>query len=417
MQKLYSKPFLAFLPFLFLYVVLIILQNDNTLFGDEGRYLLFAQNLLHGFYSPPPPQINLWNGPGFPLYLVPFVALNAPLLLIKLCNALLHYFTLVLFFKTLLNFLEERKVFIWTVILGCYYMPFKGFPHILSETFTIFLIASITFFSFRFFSKPKQNFRSFLPLSFLLAILALTKVIFGTVFLFAGTVFLIGYFITRDIQFRNSFFLMTLSLIFCLPYLIYTYSLTGRFFYWSNAAGMSMYWMSNPVEGEYGEWYNDSLSSEYLDKPSQVVLLKNHGAEYEKIYSLAGVARDDKFKSLAIQHVKENPSKVFRNWLANISRMFFNYPAGYKSFNLGTALNMLANIPLLLLLLFSSWITWKRRREITSPLKFLLVISFIYLFGSSLLSAYDRMLYILIPVLGCWGAYCLLLSRTKASKV
>src|SRR5690348_11128528 len=72
-QKIYSKPFLAFLPFLLLYAALILFLNNDALFGDEGRYLQFAHNLLHGFYSPPPPDINLWNGPGFPVYLMPFV--------------------------------------------------------------------------------------------------------------------------------------------------------------------------------------------------------------------------------------------------------------------------------------------------------------------------------------------------------
>jgi len=404
-QKLYSKPFLAFLPFLVLYAVLIIIQNDNSLFGDEGRYLMFAENLLHGFYSPPPPHINLWNGPGFPIYLVPFVALNAPLLFIKLFNAVLHYFTLVLFFKTLLNFLDDKKSFVCTVILGCYYMPFKGFPHILSETFTIFFVGSISFLTFRFFSATKQNLKSYFLLAFMLAFLALTKVIFGIVYLIAGIVFLVLYFIRRNIDYRNSFLLMTLSLIFSLPYLMYTYSLTGRFFYWSNAAGMSMYWMTNPAEGEYGEWYDDSLSSAHLDNSSKERLLKNHGAEYEKIYSLDGVARDDKFKSFAIQHIKQHPGKFFMNWLANISRMFFNYPAGYKSFTIGTAFNMLANIPLLILLLYSYLLTWKKKKEIPFAIKFLLIGSFIYLAGTSILSAYDRMLYILIPVFGCWIAY------------
>ena len=408
MKKLYSRPFLSLLPFLVLYALLIIFQNDNTLFGDEGRYLMFAQNLLHGFYSPPPPEINLWNGPGFPIYLVPFVALNAPLLLIKLFNALLHYFTLILFFKTLLNFLDEKKSFICTLILGCYYMPFKGFPHILSETFVIFLIASITYLSFRFFSKPKKDIRSFLLLSFLLAFLALTKVIFGTVYLMAGIFFLLAYLIKDNLNYRKSFSLMIVSLILCSPYLLYTYSLTGRIFYWSNAGGMSLYWMTNPVEGEYGEWYNDSLTSASLDKPAKEMLRKNHGAEYEKIYALSGVERDDKFKAIAVQHAKENPGKFFRNWLANISRMFFNYPAGHKTFNLGTAFNMIANIPLLILLLYSFSLAWKRRKEIPFAIKFLLITSFIYLAASSIVSAYDRMLYILIPVLVCWIVYSIL---------
>jgi hypothetical protein len=413
-KKFYTRPYLSLLPFLLLYGLLIILQNDNALFGDEGRYLQFSHNLLSGFYSPPAPNINLWNGPGFPIYLMPFVAFNAPLLLIKLYNAILYYFTLVLFFKTLLNYTDEKKSFISTVILGCYYMPFKGFPHILSETLVIFLVASITYTATKFFSKSGPDNKLFILLALLLAFLALTKVIFGTVFLIAGIFFLLWYIITGKRSYRNSFLLMFMSLLFCLPYLIYTYSITGRVFYWSNAGGMSLYWMSNPVEGEYGEWYNDSLTSQRLDKHSQELLKANHSAEYSEINSLTGIERDDRYKAFAIQHVREHPGKISCNWLANISRMFFNYPVGYKPFSFGTALNMIANIPLLVLLIYATLLSWKRRREIPFALKFLLMISFIYLFGSSLLSAYDRMLYILIPVLGCWIGYTIMVFRLRS---
>ena len=414
MKKFYSRPFLSLLPFLLLYAVLILIQNDDAFFGDEARYLQFSRNLLHGFYSPPPPQINLWNGPGFPVYLMPFVAFNIPLLLIKLCNALLHYFTLVIFFKTILQFLDEKKSFICTAVLGCYYMPFKGFPHILSETFVIFLVASVTYLTIIFFSKSsgRKNYKLFILLAFLLAFLALTKVIFGTVYLVAGVFFLLCYIVNGNRHFRNSFLLMIVTLLFCVPYLIYTHSLTGRIFYWSNASGMSLYWMSNPVEGEYGEWYNDSLTSSTLDVHEQETLNANHRQEYDEIHAFTGVERDDKFKAIALQHAIEHPGKIFRNWLANISRMLFNYPVSYTPFKTSTIGNMAANIPLLALLLYASWITWNRRKEIPFAFKFLLIVSFIYLFGSSLLSAYDRMFYILIPVLGCWIAYSLLVLRT-----
>ena len=412
-KKFSSRPFLSLLPFLLFYLLLIYLQNDDTLFGDEGRYLQFAQNLLNGFYSPPPPNINLWNGPGFPIYLLPFIALKVPLLIIKLCNAFLHYFTLVIFCKTVHKFLDEKKSFIYTVVLGCYYMPFKSLPHILSETFVIFLVASITYLAVVFFSKsPEQkNIKLFILLAFLLAFLALTKVIFGTVFLISGIIFLLSYIVKGNVHFKNSFLLMIVSLVICLPYLVYTYSLTGRIFYWSNASGMSLYWMSNPVKGEYGEWYNDSLTSATLDISSQQTLQANHRQEYDAIQAQHGVARDDKFKESAIQHVKENPGKIFMNWIANISRMLFNYPVGYTSIRLSTLANMIANIPLLSFLLYSSLLTWRRRKEINFVFKFLLTISMIYLAGSSILSVYDRMFYILIPIYGCWIAYSLSVLR------
>src|SRR5690349_1086566 len=43
--------------------------------GDEWRYLYYADNLLHGFYSPHD-RVFLWNGPGYPLLLAPFVGID-----------------------------------------------------------------------------------------------------------------------------------------------------------------------------------------------------------------------------------------------------------------------------------------------------------------------------------------------------
>ena len=57
--KIIKNPFLLFLPFLILYTVFIIIFAKNGIHGDEGRYLDYANNLTHGFYSPAYPYIDL----------------------------------------------------------------------------------------------------------------------------------------------------------------------------------------------------------------------------------------------------------------------------------------------------------------------------------------------------------------------
>jgi hypothetical protein len=42
---------------------------------DEWRYFYYADNLLHGYFSPRP-RVFLWNGPGYPAVLTPFVKLG-----------------------------------------------------------------------------------------------------------------------------------------------------------------------------------------------------------------------------------------------------------------------------------------------------------------------------------------------------
>jgi hypothetical protein len=406
-KKYFEQPFLSLLPFLLVYALIVIFQDPDSLMGDEGRYLSFADNLLNGFYSPPPPEINLWNGPGFPLYLLPFVALKLPLIVIRLFNALLYYGVLLLFNKTLSIFLDLKRSFHFTLLFACYYMPYKSLPFILSETLTVFLIASITLVAARYFTQEGKHrkIKHTLILAMMLAFLALTKVVFGMVFLFAGMLFLFLFLLTKNRSYRRSSVLLFCALSFCIPYLIYTYSLTGKIFYWSNAGGMSAYWMSNPVQGEYGEWHNDSLSTPPMDAESLKMLRSNHENAFEEIYRYNGVQRDDAFKEHALRNVKEHPLKFFQNWIANWSRMFFNYPVSYIPLRIGTVGNMLANIPVLILLAYSAFLTWWNKNRLPYGISFLLYLSAMYLMVSSLLSAYDRMFYVLAPAFGLWIIY------------
>ena len=89
------NPLLVFFPFLLLFILIILNFGSNKIIGDEVRYFNFANNILAGFYSPPSPDINLWNGPGYPLFLTPFVWLQTPLIILKLTNAFLQYFSII----------------------------------------------------------------------------------------------------------------------------------------------------------------------------------------------------------------------------------------------------------------------------------------------------------------------------------
>lgn len=109
MQKITSNPYLLFSPFLLLFALIVLKFHTDAFEGDESRYYQFAINLINGFYSPPAPDINLWNGPGYPIILIPFAALGAPLILITLLNALFQYLSIVLLFKSLRRYASYYK--------------------------------------------------------------------------------------------------------------------------------------------------------------------------------------------------------------------------------------------------------------------------------------------------------------------
>ncbi len=60
-----KNPYLLFSPFLILFIVYVLIFLTDGHSGDQPRYLRFARNLIHGSYSPP--EVDLRNGPGYPL--------------------------------------------------------------------------------------------------------------------------------------------------------------------------------------------------------------------------------------------------------------------------------------------------------------------------------------------------------------
>ena len=53
-------------------------------------------------------------------------------------------------------------------------------------------------------------------------------------------------------------------------------------------------------------------------------------SQFEYIYSVSGIERDDRFKELALKNIKNNPIKFLRNCLANQGRMWFRYPFSFR---------------------------------------------------------------------------------------
>ena len=81
--EIFKNPYLLFLPFLIAFIIYVVINPTDGKFGDQPRYLLYANNLVHGFYSTPAPNIWLINGPGYPIILTPFVAMKLPLISLR----------------------------------------------------------------------------------------------------------------------------------------------------------------------------------------------------------------------------------------------------------------------------------------------------------------------------------------------
>ena len=118
-NKLLQNPFILFSPFLILFFLYVLINQHAPLASDSHVYLMFANNLLNGFYSPPAPNFNLVEGPGLPIILIPFVAFKLPLISFSFLNAIFQYLILV----------EEKllipiNLFAYRLILMVYSHPY-----------------------------------------------------------------------------------------------------------------------------------------------------------------------------------------------------------------------------------------------------------------------------------------------------
>lgn len=380
--------YLKLIPFLVLYTALCIALSQNIQVGDEDRYLEFARNLIKGHYSPPYPEINLWNGPGYPIVIAPFLLLKLPLIAIRLLNGLFLYFSLIISYKTFVTYSSQKNALLFTLLLGLYFPIFEMLPMILTESLAWFLISLICYLFTKNFRHKYVIWKLIVLTAFAIAYLVMTKVIFGYVvmimfFVSAGLLLVPGFRIAA----KKAVLIFSISFLFCLPWLIYTYSLTDKLFYWTNSASMSLYSMSTPFEKELGDWRSfDELNAD-----------PDHKAFIDSILKLNNIQKDEAFNSAAIRNIKNNPQKFFSNWLANVGRLLFSYPYSDTPQTIKSYFTIVPNLFIIFCILLSFIAGITNYKKIPFELFLLLLFILIYLFGSSLVSSYRRMFYITMP--------------------
>ena len=414
-KKLSRYPFLVFLPFLFYYGYLIVLNKWPTYYGDEVRYVQFAKNLLHGFYSPPAPHIDLWNGPGFPLLLAPFIAFHIPALYITLMNAVYQYLSVVFLYKAIKLVAGYQIALVCALLLAVYPNAASMLPILYTESFTYFLVSCFIYCSVLCYVKGGAKYMVLAGL--ILGFLTLTKIIFGYVLVISLVVCLAALLFKRyKVYCLRSIKILLIAFAVTVPYLAYTYHITGKVFYWGNSGGMSLYWMSTPFAHEYGDWkVPDLTNNQYptLFKSAEVVAIlhKNHASEIKYILNHDAIKQDELFKERALFHIEDNPLKFIRNYYDNCSRMLFNFPYSYAYQDGAIVTNIVVGSLILWASVAGIILTIINWRGIVFPVKLLLLVTGVYLMLSGVLSAYPRQLDVVLPVLLFWLGF--LKANTK----
>jgi len=439
LKGILEKPFLLFSPFLLLSLVIIFIFDDPCLVGDENKYIEFAGNLLNGYYSLPAPNIYLGVGPGYPILLIPIIALKLPLISIVFLNGFFYYFSIIIIYKTLIQITNLKVSLIGSFFWACYYNLYENFALILPEVFSSFLISIMLFFLVRAFRSNAKIFNNYLLYAGLtIGFLALTKIIFGYVLLAMlignGILLLINL---QSVNYRRGLIILLVGLIATLPYLIYTYHLTGKVLYWGSTGGNNMYWMSTPHIEEYGSWFPDPIHSsdsvktlmsesefrlwehlEIREKKLNIPGTDDYiSHNHDKLIHLSGIDQDDALKKLAIQNILNNPLKYIKNCFSNLGRILFNYPYSYKYQKPGTLLRFPMNGIIVVLALFCLLPTIMNWKKIPFAIRFSLMVFCIYMGGSIVGSAESRMFNVTLPILLIWILYIIMKTfRLKLNK-
>ncbi len=402
MKKIRTNPFLLFSPFWVIYIIIVLIGHSNVMEGDEGRYYQYAQNLIHGFYSPAK-EVYLWNGPGYPLILAPLLAIGLSVKFCVLLNAFFQYISVVFLYKTLRLFTGYKTALFFSIFWACYYIAFKEMTLLYTETLANMLMCLFLYYAFLAFSAEEKKWKYIILSGFLIACLTLTKIIFGYVLLVFLVLLVILYFIKQNANHKKAFYIIFFALIFNLPYLFYTWHLTGKIFYWANSGGMSLYWASSPVEGEFGDWNDDHFTA-YCGYDTNVpcnakLFAQNHQVDYDSIYKFTGVARDEAFKQKGIENIKKYPVKYFKNCLANISRLFFGIPSSYSFVRFQNLLRIPPGAAVLMMFLFSLAMSLLNVKRLPFVIVFCIILLALYMGASIAVSAYQRQLTVAVPLI------------------
>lgn len=378
----------ALSPLLAVYLCVTLWSWPHESVADEGRYLQFAANLCHGRYALADDNF-LWNGPGYPMVLAAWRAAGLPPYGARVLGAGFLFLATVLFAHLMAVYVPWRWALGTAWALGLHVPLYAGLGVLMTESMAVCLVCGACYAAAVALRSGSR--RAVLCAGLLLGWLALAKVFFGYVLLAGLVIYALAAVVFRQRRsLRRMAVIYLLGLLTAAPYLAYTYHLTGRVFYWSNCGGLSLYWMSTPYADEWGDWFH---RADVYQRPE----LARHRATFDSVATLSPVDRDVAFRREAVANIAAHPAKYLKNVAANVARLCFSFPYSYTPQKLTTLFYVLPNALLLSALVFSGVVLSTRRPPGVGDCHLVLVLMGLALGGSSLLSAYPRMLDPVVP--------------------
>ena len=383
-----KKVFFKLLPIFLLYFAVFLLFAEESLdYGDQLRYAAYSENLTKGFYAPSD-TLLLWCGPGYPLLLTPFELFNIPWYWAKMLNPVFMFLAVCFIYAALRNYMSEKTALFFSYIFALYPPFYAELWFLLTEPFVLMLVSLFAFLMIKWYSSSR--YRYMLSAAVVFALIALTKVFYGYV---ASAVLLLSLVLSRRNQtFRKAIPIYSIALLLCVPYLIYTYSLSGKIFYWANSGGHVLYWLYNPHPEEFGDWKSKTA---VMAQPE----LAHHRPLYQKLAELNYMQQDELLKKIALRNIINNPGKMFLNWVSNLGRLWLNLPFSYKYQHPRQLLYVVPNSLLLSATLLCFYPLIRFCRQLPKPITHAIALSVVFLLGHSLVYANARYLCTIVPII------------------
>jgi hypothetical protein len=321
------------LPLLGLFVLLsLLLAPRGSATSDEGPLIALAHRLLHGGYAVPGTMDAtkyIWHGPGLPAAISPLVALGVPLAGLRMTSPLLMFAAVLLFYRLLRLRLGPRGGLVGAYALGLYAPTYYVLGTVSKDPLALVLSILTLDGTARYLRWGRPRHAVIGGLS--LGALAMTRVEYGWVLIVALGLALLwwlgarlrhGAGHERPKVARGFALVCALGMLVCVPWLVYTYSLTGHVLYWGNSGGISLYWMSSPAASQLGQWH---ASHTVLTDPA----LRSYRPFFHYLNTLTPLQRDLELQHVAIVQATAHPAKYVLNLLANVGRMFFGFPFSF----------------------------------------------------------------------------------------